>query len=150
MTGGNDARILLVEDRETDAELAIRALRKHNLGNHLLWVRNGGDAVDYLFARGAYANREHGSLPRLILLDLDLPVLNGLEVLGELKANESTEHIPVVVFTASEKEQDVAQCYKLGVNSYVNKPADSEEFAKVMAELGLYWLLINHAPQPNR
>jgi CheY-like chemotaxis protein len=144
MVDPDDVAILLVEDRPTDAELAIRALGARNLADKLYWVRTGAEALDFLFARGAYAGRNPKALPRLVLLDLDIPVLNGLEVLGELRANKATENLPVVAFTSSTEEQVVAQCYKLGVNGYVNKPADSEAFSEVMAGLGTYWLLINH------
>lgn len=146
MNEAHEVKILLVEDSDSDAELATHALKKHGLADKLLRIKNGAEAIDYLFAQGAYAARDPEQLPQLILLDLDLPVLPGIQVLSELKSHPSTRNIPVVVFTSSQSVQDVARCYKLGVNSYVNKPNESEEFSRVMAELGMYWMLVNHPP----
>lgn len=138
--------ILLVEDNPTDAELCIRTLKKHNLANHLEWVKDGAEALDFLFARGAYAGRNGMAVPKLILLDLRLPKVDGLEVLRAVKSDERTRQIPVVVVTSSKEDRDVAECYRLGVNSYVSKPVAFDEFVKVVSELGMYWLLINHPP----
>ena len=134
--------ILLVEDNPTDAELTLRALKKHNLTNYVEWVKDGAAALDFLFRRGDYAAREN-SVPRLVLLDLRLPKVEGLEVLKQMRANEHTRLIPVVVMTSSKEERDVVASYQLGANSFVSKPVGFEEFAKTVAELGLYWMLVN-------
>jgi len=138
--------ILLVEDNPTDAELALRALKKNNLANNIVWVKDGADALDFLFGKGAYEGRETSNIPRVILLDLRLPKVNGLEVLRVIKNNELTKYIPVVVLTSSKDDQDVTESYKLGVNSYISKPVEFEAFAKTVADLGMYWLLLNRPP----
>jgi len=138
--------ILLVEDTEADAELAIRALRKRGLANHLVWVKDGAEALDFLFAEGDYADRDVGSHPKVVLLDLRLPKVSGIEVLRRIKADVRTQEIPVVALTSSKEESDLDECYKLGVNSYITKPVEFEEFARVVGELGLYWLLVNKLP----
>ena len=138
--------ILLVEDNPTDAELAMRALKKNNLSNKLVWVKDGAEALDFLYCRGAYANRECNHIPHVILLDLRLPKVDGLEVLRTVKNDERTRYIPVVVLTSSKEDRDVAESYKLGVNSYISKPVEFDAFAKTVAELGMYWLLLNHPP----
>ncbi|MDO8292403.1 MAG: response regulator [Gallionella sp.] len=138
--------ILLVEDNPTDAELAIVALKERNLANKLVWVKDGAEALDFLFATGTYAKRNIEKPPKVVLLDLRLPKVDGLEVLRRLKADEQTKRIPVVVLTSSKEDRDVAECYSLGVNSYISKPVEFDEFAKVVSELGLYWLLINQPP----
>lgn len=140
--------ILLVEDNPTDAELAMVALKERNLANKLVWVKDGAEALDFLFATGAYSNRNVENGPRVVLLDLRLPKVDGLEVLRRLKADERTRRIPVVVLTSSKEDRDVAECYSLGVNSYIAKPVEFDEFARVVSELGLYWLLINQPPFP--
>ncbi|MFA6971001.1 MAG: response regulator [Gallionella sp.] len=141
-----EVEILLVEDNPTDAELAIRALKKSNLANKLVWVKDGAEALDFLFCRGAYAGRDTRCIPHVILLDLRLPKVDGLEVLRIIKKNECTKHIPVVVLTSSKEDRDVAESYQLGVNSYISKPVEFDEFAKRVSELGLYWLLVNRPP----
>ena len=141
-----EVEILLVEDNPTDAELCIRALKKSNLANKLEWVKDGAQALDFLFAQGEYAGRDINSPPKVILLDLKLPKLNGIEVLKAIKADERTRLIPVVVLTSSKEESDVAKCYALGVNSYISKPVVFGEFSQVVAELGMYWLLVNRPP----
>ena len=138
--------ILLVEDNPTDAELAMVALKARNLANKLVWVKDGAEALDFLFAKGAYSNRIVENGPRVVLLDLRLPKVDGLEVLRRLKADERTRRIPVVVLTSSKEDRDVAECYSLGVNSYISKPVEFDEFTKVVSELGFYWLLINQPP----
>jgi CheY-like chemotaxis protein len=138
--------ILLVEDNPTDAELAIRALKKNNLANNLVWVKDGAEALDFLFCRGAYAARDTGCAPHVILLDLRLPKVDGLEVLRAVKGDARTKHIPVVVLTSSKEDRDITESYQLGVNSFISKPVAFEEFAKTVAELGMYWLLVNHPP----
>lgn len=138
--------ILLVEDNPTDAELTMVALKEHNLANKLVWVKDGAEALDFLFATGAYAGRTVENVPRVVLLDLRLPKVDGLEVLRRIKADERTRLIPVVVLTSSKEDRDVSECYLLGVNSYIGKPVEFEEFARVVSELGLYWLIINQPP----
>jgi CheY-like chemotaxis protein len=137
--------ILLVEDNPLDAELTIRALKKGGLANKLLWLKDGEQALDYLFRRGAYAERDD-TLPRLVLLDLKMPRVDGIEVLKTAKADERTRRIPVVVMTSSQGEKDVAQSYDLGVNSYVVKPVDFGAFADLARQAGFYWLAINRTP----
>jgi len=134
--------ILLVEDNPTDAELTLRALKKHNLTNNVEWVKDGAAALDFLFRRGDYAVRGNSN-PRVVLLDLRLPKVDGLEVLKQMRANEPTRLIPVVVMTSSKEERDVVASYQLGANSFVSKPVGFEEFARTVAELGLYWMLVN-------
>jgi two-component system, response regulator len=139
--------IVLVEDNPADAELAINALKKHNLANKVHWVEDGEQALEYLFANGEYAGRDVDQKPKLILLDLKLPKVDGLEVLQKIKADESMKTIPVVVLTSSREESDILRSYKLGVNSYIVKPVDFEQFSKCVEELGLYWLILNQPPE---
>ncbi|MFA6970998.1 MAG: response regulator [Gallionella sp.] len=141
-----EVEILLVEDNPTDAELAIRALKKSNLANKLVWVKDGAEALEFLFATGAYSERKIGTGPKVILLDLRLPKVDGMEVLRRVKNDERTRTIPVVVLTSSKEDRDVAESYQLGVNSYISKPVEFDEFAKTVSGLGLYWLLVNHPP----
>ena len=143
MSNEKQVEILLVEDNPNDAELAIRALNKHRLANNLVHVSDGAEALDYLFARGEYAGRDIENRPKLILLDLKLPKVNGLEVLAAIKADESTRTIPVVVVTSSRQDPDIEKAYALGANSYVVKPIDFEQFSDSMASVGYYWLLVN-------
>lgn len=135
--------ILLVEDNPHDAELTIRALKKANLANQLIHLSDGAEALDFLFARGIYADRNIGNRPKVILLDIKMPKVDGIEVLRQLKLNEGTRTIPVVIMTSSKEEQDIITSYDLGVNSYVVKPVDFEGFAKAVSELGFYWLITN-------
>jgi CheY-like chemotaxis protein len=137
--------ILLAEDNERDAELTMRALKKGGLANKLLWVKDGEQALDYLFRRGAFASRED-VVPRLVLLDLKMPRVDGIEVLKVVKADERTKRIPVVVMTSSQEEKDVAQTYDLGVNSYIVKPVDFAAVADIVRQAGFYWLAINRTP----
>jgi len=151
MTNNNGiVEILLVEDNPTDAELAMRALKKSNLANNLVWVKDGAEALDFLFCRGIHAGRDTKCVPRVILLDLRLPKVDGLEVLRTIKSDERTKHIPVVVLTSSKEDRDITESYQLGVNSFISKPVEFEAFAKTVAELGMYWLLINHPPVAGR
>lgn len=138
--------ILLVEDNPLDAELVIRALRKQNIANPLSVVEDGAQALDFVFCRGEYAKRDVNSPPKVILLDLKLPKVNGLEVLKQIKSDERTKSIPVVIVTSSEEDPDIKTAYALGVNSYVVKPVGSDAFIDAMSRLGLYWLLVNKAP----
>lgn len=141
-----EIEILLVEDNPTDAELCIRALKKSNLANNLVWVKDGAEALDFLFATGAYSGRDVSCPPKVVLLDLRLPKVEGMEVLRRVKTDERTRAIPVVVLTSSKEDRDVAESYKLGVNSYISKPVEFDAFARTVSELGLYWLLVNRPP----
>jgi CheY-like chemotaxis protein len=137
--------ILLVEDNERDAELTMRALKKGGLANKLLWVKDGQQALDYLFRQGEFAGRED-VVPRLVLLDLKMPRVDGIEVLKLVKAQDATKRIPVVVMTSSQEEKDLAQTYDLGVNSYIVKPVDFAAVADIVRQAGFYWLAINRTP----
>ncbi len=148
MADTNEVEILLVEDNPTDAELCIRALKKHNLANKLIWVKDGAEALGFVYARGVYSSRNINCIPKLILLDLRLPKVDGLEVLKIVKSDERTSLIPVVVMTSSKEDRDIAESYKLGVNSYITKPVDFEGFVKTVEDIGFYWLLLNKAPRP--
>jgi two-component system, response regulator len=139
--------ILLVEDNPQDAELTIRALRKNKLANQLIAVEDGAEALDFIFCRGKYAAREIGATPKVILLDLKLPKVSGLEVLRALKHDERTRGIPVVILTSSQEDPDIKTAYALGANSYVVKPVDFDAFAEAVSSLGLYWLLVNQPPK---
>jgi len=137
--------ILLVEDNALDAEMTMRALKKGKLANKLTWVKDGQQALDYLFRQGDYAQRDD-THPRLVLLDLKMPRVGGIEVLKAIKADERTRRIPVVVMTSSQEDQDVAETYSLGVNSYVVKPVDFNALADIAGQAGYYWLAINRTP----
>lgn len=137
--------ILLVEDNPADAELAMRALRKGKLANHVTWVKDGAEALDFIFRKGAYAGRPDQN-PRLILLDLKLPKVDGIEVLKHVKEDERTRAIPVVMVTSSQEWRDVSDSYKLGVNSYVVKPVDFEQFSETVVNAGFYWMVVNKTP----
>lgn len=139
----NEVEILLVEDNPHDAELTLRALKKHNLANRVLHVKDGAEALEYLFASGAYDQRNIEHTPRVIMLDLKLPKVDGIEVLRKVKANQRTRVIPVVVLTSSREDRDLEECYALGVNSYIVKPVEFENFVKAVSELGFYWMLLN-------
>lgn len=138
--------ILLVEDNPTDAELCMRALKRHNLANNLVWVKDGAEALDFIFATGAFATRSITSPPKVVLLDLRLPKVDGMEVLRKVKEDPRTRSIPVVVLTSSREDRDVVESYQLGVNSYISKPVEFDAFVKTVSELGLYWLLVNCTP----
>ena len=137
--------ILLVEDNPHDAEMTIRALKKVNLANRLIHVKDGAEALDFIFSKGAFSERSVGNKPKVILLDIKMPKVDGIEVLRQIKADENTRTIPVVIMTSSKEEQDVITSYNLGVNSYVVKPVDFEGFAKAVSELGFYWLITNQS-----
>lgn len=143
MNDQNVVEILLVEDNERDAELTIRALKKHNLANHLVHVRDGAEALDFLFGRGTYQDRNPKARPRVVLLDLKLPKVTGLEVLRAIKQDEHLSIMPVVIVTSSAEDPDMSTAYELGANSYVVKPVEFDTFANAMSHLGLYWLLLN-------
>jgi len=142
----HEVEILLVEDNPNDVELTLRALKKHNLTNRIHVVTDGVQALDFIFAEGEYAGRVNKTNPKVILLDLKLPKLDGLEVLKRVKSDEHTKVIPVVVLTCSREERDLLQSYKLGANSYLVKPVDFDKFMECVADLGLYWLLLNQPP----
>jgi CheY-like chemotaxis protein len=143
----NEIEILLVEDSPDDLEMALRALRKAHLSNRIQVARDGAEALDFIFATGAHMGRKVENGPKVILLDLKLPKVDGLEVLRRVKGDPRTKKIPVVVLTSSKEQPDVTECYNLGVNSYIVKPVNFESFAGAVAELGMYWLLLNHPPQ---
>jgi two-component system, response regulator len=140
----NAVEILLVEDNPRDAELTIRALKKRNLANRLYHVEDGVDALDFLFARGKFSGRDIHEAPKVVLLDLKLPRVDGLEVLTAIKADERTQTIPVVIVTSSAEDPDVKRAYQLGANSYVIKPVQFDSFMEAMVKVGIYWLMVNH------
>ena len=139
--------VLLVEDNPQDAELTIRALKKQHMVNRFFTVEDGAEALDFLFCRGEHAQRSFAAPPKVVLLDLKLPKVNGIEVLRALKQDERTRSIPVVIITSSREDPDIKAAYALGANSYVVKPVDFEGFAEAMSKVGLYWLLLNQPPQ---
>lgn len=145
----DEVEILLVEDDENDVELTLRALRSEKLGNRIHVARDGVEALDYLTARENQMETGRGRMPRLILLDLKLPKINGLQVLQEVKSNPKTQFIPVVVMTSSKEDVDVTSCYRLGVNSYIQKPVTFDQFRENVKQLGMYWLLVNQLPPPS-
>jgi two-component system, response regulator len=139
--------ILLVEDNPSDAEMTIHALKKNGLTNKLLHVKDGAAALDFIFAEGEYTGRNMVNKPKVILLDLKMPKVNGIEVLQRIRTDEYSKTIPVVVLTSSKEDPDIKTCYDLGVNSYVVKPVEFDEFQKAITELGMYWMIVNQQPQ---
>jgi two-component system, response regulator len=152
MTDSNDTspaepvEILLAEDEPSDADLCMRALRRKNVAHHVVWVKDGAEALDFLFARGAYAGRGDAGRPRLLLLDIMMPRVDGFEVLRQLRADKRFASMPVVIMTSSAQERDIVKGYDLGVNSYVPKPVDFASFQRAVEEVGLYWMLLNKVP----
>lgn len=138
--------ILLVEDNPNDLELTMLALEKHQLAHAIQIVRNGHEALEFLFCKGKYQGRDIHQLPKLILLDLKLPKINGLEVIEQIKKHKITHNIPVVILTTSREEKDLQECYRMGANSYIVKPIDYEEFGKTIIQIGNYWLNVNEVP----
>ncbi|WP_020680090.1 response regulator [Marinobacterium rhizophilum] len=138
--------ILLVEDNPDDEALALRAFKKSAISNPIVVTRDGAEALDYLYAQGQYADRDTRELPAVVLLDLKLPKIDGLEVLGRIRDNALTKHLPVVILTSSKQEEDLVKGYSLGANSYVRKPVDFNEFVQAVGHLGMYWLLLNELP----
>lgn len=136
--------ILLIEDNPNDAELTMRALKKSNITNHILHLKDGEEAINYLFSESGI---NHNAIPKVILLDLKLPKVDGIQILKRLKSDDRTKLIPVVVLTSSQEERDIVESYKLGVNSYVTKPVEFEQFISAVSKLGLYWLLLNQPPK---
>jgi two-component system response regulator len=139
--------ILIVEDNPNDAELTIRALKKQNLGNRLFIVKDGEEALDFIFCRGKFSRRDFNTTLKVIFLDLKLPKVSGMEVLREIKSDKKTRKLPVVVVTSSKEDPDIKAAYELGANSYVVKPVDFDAFFEAMSNTGLYWLLVNEAPK---
>lgn len=144
---GNEIEILLVEDNPDDLEMTLRALRKANLANRIQIARDGVEAMDFIFGEGAHAGRKVENGPKVILLDLKLPKIDGMEVLKRVKGDPRTKVIPVVVLTSSKEQKDVVESYQLGVNSYIVKPVNFERFAAAVSDLGMYWLLLNQPPK---
>ncbi len=138
--------ILLVEDNPDDVELTLRAFKKNNILNKVVVARDGVEALDFLFARGVYADRDKSVMPQVILLDLKLPKVDGLEVLQSLRADDRTKFLPVVILTSSKEEQDIISSYSLGANSYILKPVDFSQFSEAVRQLELYWLVLNQSP----
>lgn len=146
---GRQIEILLVEDNKEDVELTLHALRKENLANSIHVARDGEEALEFLFRNGVHVQRSSEPLPKVVLLDLKLPKVDGIEVLRQIKADPRTKGIPVVILTSSREEQDLVNGYNLGANSYIQKPVDFEQFRSTMKSVGFYWLLINQPPPPN-
>lgn len=146
MSGPSEVEILLVEDDPNDVELTLRAFRARNLTNQVFVARDGAEALDFFFGEDGHPLRDIGVMPRVVLLDLKLPKVDGLEVLRRLRADERTRALPVVVLTSSSEEPDIAAAYRLGANSYIVKPVDFESFARAVSEVGLYWVLLNEQP----
>ena len=142
----NAVEILLVEDNPSDLEVALRALKEQNLCNNVQVARDGEEALDFIFCRGSFASRRLDDLPRVILLDLKLPLIDGLEVLRQIRADARTRNVPVVALTSSTEERDIVESYALGVNSYIAKPVDFDQFSDAMRTIGMYWLLLNRPP----
>ncbi len=146
----DDRIILMVEDNADDEELTLRALHKNNIRNEVVVTRDGVEALDYLFGTGAYAGRDTSIKPQVVLLDLKLPKIDGLEVLRRLRADDRTKLLPIVILTSSKEEQDLVDGYSLGANSYIRKPVDFSQFTRAVGQLGLYWLLLNEVPSAKR
>ena len=144
----NEVEILLVEDNPSDLELTLRALEEHKLCNKVQVARDGEEALDFMFCRGKFSEKRIEALPRVMLLDLKLPLVDGLEVLRQVRADPRTKCVPVVVLTSSTEERDVVESYALGVNSYISKPVDFDQFKEAMRTIGMYWLLLNRPPTP--
>lgn len=141
-----EVQVLLVEDNASDAEMTINALKRNNLVNKLLHVKDGAEALDFLFAEGKYSDRKIEDKPKVILLDLKMPKVSGIEVLQRIRADERTKTIPVVVLTSSKEDPDIKKSYDLGANSYVVKPVEFDEFQRAISNLGLYWMIVNQPP----
>lgn len=138
--------ILLVEDSDQDAELAMRALKKKNITNNIVRLKNGEEALNFIFAKGEFSNRSIQNQPKVVLLDLKMPKVDGLEVLKEVRENDETKDLPIVILTSSKEEEDLVKSYKLGVNSFIVKPVEFESFTNAVAKIGMYWVLLNQRP----
>ena len=138
-----EIEVLIIEDNEEDAELTIRALKKYHLANTIVHLTDGAQALDFIFGNGDYSGRKMTQMPKVILLDLKMPKVNGMEVLEKVKSDPITKMIPVVILTSSEEDPDIKRCYELGANSYIVKPVEFHNFSKMVADLGLYWMVIN-------
>lgn len=147
MSSYEQVEVLLAEDSESDAEMALRAFRKHHFMNRVHWVKDGEEALEFVRCTGRYADRDANQTPKLLLLDLKMPKVNGIDVLRQLKEDDRFKGIPVVIMTSSNEERDVVESYRLGVNSYIVKPVDFSQFVKTVSEVGMYWVLTNRAPQ---
>ena len=147
---GNEIEILLVEDSQDDLDMTLRALRKSNLANKIQVARDGAEALEFILCEGAHAGRKMESVPKVILLDLKLPKVDGFDVLKRIKGDPRTRSIPIVILTSSKEQKDVVESYHLGVNSYIVKPVNFEGFASAVGELGMYWLLLNQPPKVQR
>jgi two-component system response regulator len=146
MNNDEVVEIMLVEDNPDDAALTIRALKKQNIANKLIHLKDGAEALDFIYGKGIYTGRNIQITPKVILLDLKMPKVNGMEVLEKLKTDETTRAIPIVMLTSSAEDPDIEKCYQLGANSYIVKPVEFEEFTKAVAGLGMYWMLLNRPP----
>jgi len=146
MNNDEVVEIMLVEDNPDDAALTIRALKKQNIANKLIHLKDGAEALDFIYGKGSYTGRNIQITPKVILLDLKMPKVNGMEVLEKLKTDETTRAIPIVMLTSSAEDPDIEKCYQLGANSYIVKPVEFEEFTKAVAGLGMYWMLLNRPP----
>jgi two-component system response regulator len=147
MTDVQEVELLIVEDNDQDLELALRALKKAKFSNHIQIARDGIEALDYIFCENSHRDRKIDNQPKLVLLDLKLPKVSGIDVLERIKSDPRTKEIPVVVLTSSNQDRDIEYCYQVGVNSYIVKPVDFERFAIAVRDLGMYWLLLNQAPR---
>lgn len=143
----NEIEILLVEDNPNDAEMTLRALRKNHLANRIVHLKNGAEALDFIYGKGSFEGRDVSAMPKVVLLDLKMPKVDGIEVLRTMKSNEITKTIPVVILTSSKEDPDIKICYELGANSYIVKPVGFDNFLKAISELGFYWLLLNQSPK---
>ena len=143
----HNIEIILVEDSIEDANLIMRSLKKNNLSNSIIHLQDGAEALDFMFARGAYKARNIEDKPKVILLDLKMPKIDGLQVLRDLKADDRTKSVPIVIMTSSREDKDLVESYKLGANGYVVKPVSFDNFAKAVADIGIYWLMVNQAPR---
>lgn len=146
MNNNRTVEILLVEDSDQDAELAMRALEKKNITNNIVRLKNGEEALNFIFAKGEFSNRSIQNQPKVVLLDLKMPKVDGLEVLKEVRENDETKDLPIVILTSSKEEEDLVKSYKLGVNSFIVKPVEFDSFTNAVAEIGMYWVLLNQRP----
>lgn len=145
MANNKEIEVILVEDNPFDAELTIRSFKKHNMANNLVWLKDGAEALEYVFGTGKYAGKSEG-IPKIMLLDLRLPKVDGLQVLKKIKSEKKVSGMPVIIITSSKEDRDMVESYRLGVNSFVSKPVEFDEFSNMVSQLGLYWLHVNKMP----